>query len=87
MLVLQSQIPVFNLPHSCEDEMKDWADKLEIDANFTDIKTLTLVSIAISLKRIADKLELSQKQPIIMTAEEALIYEAGKLCRATNEKP
>lgn len=29
-----------------------------------------LYSIAISLKRIADKLELSQKQPVIMSAED-----------------
>ena len=35
------------------------------------IEITSLASIAISLKRIADKLELSQKQPIIMTAEEA----------------
>lgn len=33
-----------------------------------------LYSISISLKRIADKLELASKQPIIMTAEEALEY-------------
>lgn len=58
--------------------MSDWADKLELDANFADFKTLALVSIAISLKRIADKLELSQKQPIIMSAEQALFYEANK---------
>lgn len=54
--------------------MNDWSDKLETDANFTDFKTLALVSIAISLKHIADKLELSQKQPIIMSAEEGLKY-------------
>lgn len=33
-----------------------------------------LLSIAISLKRIADKLELTSKQPIMMTADEALKY-------------
>lgn len=33
-------------------------------------RTTALMSIAISLKRIADKLELSQKQPILMIAEE-----------------
>jgi hypothetical protein len=36
------------------------------------------LSIAISLKRIADKLELSQKQPIVMDAEQYRAYEAGK---------
>jgi hypothetical protein len=36
--------------------------------------TSILIGIAISLKRIADKLELAQKQPIIMTAEEALKF-------------
>ena len=41
---------------------------------YTDIN----LSIAISLKRIADKLELSQKQPIIMTADEALKFYAAK---------
>lgn len=35
-----------------------------------------LTSIAISLKRIADKLELAQKQPIMMTADEAEKYQA-----------
>lgn len=35
------------------------------------LQSSAIVSIAISLKRIADKLELSQKQPIMMTAEEA----------------
>lgn len=37
-------------------------------------RTTALMSIAISLKRIADKLDLSQKQPILMTAEEALKF-------------
>lgn len=34
------------------------------------VQLTTMISIAISLKRIADKLELSTKQPVIMTAEE-----------------
>ncbi len=39
------------------------------------IKTTALMSIAISLKRIADKLELSQKQHVIMSAEEYAKYQ------------
>lgn len=35
------------------------------------VEITALHSIAISLKRIADKLELSQKQPVMMSAEEA----------------
>jgi hypothetical protein len=45
--------------------------------NASDASSLDMsatVSIAISLKRIADKLELASKQPIMMTAEEALKY-------------
>lgn len=38
------------------------------------LKEHALYSIAISLKRIADKLELSQKQPVIMSAEEYAVY-------------
>jgi len=38
------------------------------------IEITALQSIAISLKRIADKLELSQKQPIMMTKEDAEEY-------------
>lgn len=37
-----------------------------------------LCSIAISLKRIADKLELAQRQPVIMNAEEYENYLAAK---------
>jgi hypothetical protein len=40
----------------------------EVEAKGVEITALQ--SIAISLKRIADKLELSQKQPIVMTAED-----------------
>jgi flagellar basal body-associated protein FliL len=53
----------------------------EFKMNASDSKSLqmsAITSIAISLKRIADKLELSQKQPTVMTAEEALNY--YKLC-------
>lgn len=42
------------------------------------LKEHALYSIAISLKRIADKLELSQKQPVIMSAEEYAQYCAEK---------
>lgn len=42
------------------------------------LNVTTLMSIAISLKRIADKLELAYKQPIIMTAEEMLKYYKDK---------
>jgi hypothetical protein len=38
---------------------------------YTTVDRDIQLSIAISLKRIADELELSQKQPIIMTADEA----------------
>ena len=38
------------------------------------VEITALQSIATSLKRIADKLELSHKQPIIMNAEEALKF-------------
>lgn len=34
------------------------------------VRTTAFVSIAISLKRIADKLDLAAKQPVIMSAEE-----------------
>lgn len=44
--------------------------------NYNDeIKCQALVSIAISLKRIADKMEISHKQPIIMSAEEYARYQ------------
>lgn len=45
------------------------------------IKATALCSIAISLKRIADKLELSQKQPVIMTAEEYKNYTANQFIK------
>ena len=51
---------------------------LEIKVVGMPNKEESLCSIAISLKRIADKLELSQKQPIIMTADEALKYYKAK---------
>jgi len=46
--------------------------------NVTSLQCSAIVSIAISLKRIADKLEVSQKQPILMTADEALKFYAAK---------
>lgn len=45
-----------------------------MDRYFVSIETDIQLSIAISLKRIADKLELSQKQPIMMTAQEFAEY-------------
>lgn len=59
----------------------NWLNKLLEDK--ADVNTSLLMdskiqlSIAISLKRIADKLELSQKQPIMMTAEEAKLMING----------
>lgn len=44
-----------------------------------------LYSIAISLKRIADKLELSQRQPIIMSAEEHIKYKEYENARSGND--
>jgi hypothetical protein len=49
-----------------------------VETSLLDYDNEIQLSIAISLKRIADKLELSQKQPTVMTAEEALNY--YKLC-------
>lgn len=48
----------------------------EIIARGIEITALT--SIAVSLKRIADKLELAQKQPIMMTSVEYAKYEQSK---------
>jgi hypothetical protein len=47
----------------------DWS-KLEPEAKVDDDTFDSNLSIAISLKRIADKLEVGSKQPIIMNAEE-----------------
>lgn len=52
--------------------------KYLIDLSNLNNKERILYSIAISLKRIADKLELSQKQPVIMSAEEYAQYCAEK---------
>lgn len=43
------------------------------------VEITAIISIAISLKRIADKLELSQKQPVIMNAEEYAKYQELKI--------
>ena len=53
------------LSHKMED-VGDYEFTIDIHAQ---------ISIAISLKRIADKLELSSKQPIIMNAEEYARYQ------------
>lgn len=50
------------------------SDKYEIKIAGNAGSEECLKSIAISLKRIADKLELSQKQPIIMDAAEYAEY-------------
>jgi len=59
---------VFNKLFDKLEPMPDALGMDRADAERLDISCQ--YSIAISLKRIADKLELSQKQPIIMTAEE-----------------
>lgn len=56
-------------------------DRLE--PNIEDAKTNAMdqdimLSMAISLKRIADKLELANKQPIIMSADEYQRYSEAK---------
>lgn len=56
-------------------------DRLE--PNIEDAKTSAMdqdimLSIAISLKRIADKLELANKQPILMSADEYQRYSEAK---------
>lgn len=53
--------------------MKNLEQDDTISRNHKHIEN-SLRSIAISLKRIADKLELSQKQPVIMSAEEYAVY-------------
>lgn len=47
------------------------------NADSASLQMSAVISIAISLKRIADKLELSQKQTIVMTAEEAKLMING----------
>lgn len=49
------------------------------DLTVNGIEITAIISIAISLKRIADKLELSQKQPIIMSAEQYAKYQELKI--------
>lgn len=49
-----------------------------VEAQLLDYHNEIQLSIAISLKRIADKLELSQKQPIVMTADDYNIYQKSK---------
>lgn len=63
-----------------EKEFNETVDKLEPMLDFPmskndmeSLKSSAIVSIAISLKRIADKLELAQKQPILMDSDQ---YEA-----------
>lgn len=63
---------------------------LEEDSIFIPVSDLpnqmrSLYSIAISLKRIADKLELANKQPILMTADDYSNFLKGK--ERLNEKP
>lgn len=57
-------------------KIENMYEKLEpnVECNDLDYDNEIQLSIAISLKRIADKLELSQKQPVVMTAEEAVKY-------------
>ena len=59
---------VFNekITNKLEHEIVNWSDNHSTNA---------MLSIAISLKRIADKFELSSKQPIIMSAEEYARYQ------------
>jgi hypothetical protein len=56
------------------DKFEDMPEFKLNELDSASLEMSAVVSIAISLKRIADKLELSQKQPIIMTAEEALKF-------------
>jgi hypothetical protein len=63
-----------------EKEFNETIDKFEpmlafpMSANdMESLKATAIVSIAISLKRIADKLEIANKQPIVMSSKE---YEA-----------
>jgi len=51
--------------------------RIEVPIGLVDPALDVQLSIAISLKRIADKLEISQKQPVIMDAAEALKFYAA----------
>lgn len=59
------------------NEIKKFLEPVTL-THYTEPSTHIQISIAISLKRIADSLELSQKQPIVMTADEALKFYAGR---------
>lgn len=70
-----------NVEYDNEKEYNEVIDKFEPIPEFPmsikdmeSLKASATVSIAISLKRIADKLELAQKQPIIMDAEQYKKY-------------